>query len=107
LDYSGYRTRPQNVEGIEGARLTQAKVTPDDLALEKACIQRTQAMIEQMAQNVAGLEMLNRVHARLEGQIFDIRLALETVARLRMELWTKQRDDFERSKSLTEVAEEI
>jgi uncharacterized protein YgfB (UPF0149 family) len=77
--------------------------SPDALAFEKACIQRTQALVEGMRQNVAGLEMLNRVHARLEEEIRDVCFSLETIARLRTELWAKHREDFERTEAISEI----
>ena len=78
-------------------------MSPDDLALEKACIQRTQAAVEKMQQNLAGLEMLARMEARLTAEIADVVASLEMIAKLRAELWTEQHAAFERGKALAGV----
>ncbi|HEV3482286.1 MAG TPA: hypothetical protein VGR97_08155 [Candidatus Acidoferrales bacterium] len=83
-------------------------ITPaDDLALEKVCIERAQAVAQGMLQDLEGLQILNRTHARLEAEYMDIRLALETIAQVRKELWEKHQQDFERTKSLGEVVEVV
>ncbi len=80
------------------------KITePSDLLFEKATIEKTRSVAEEMLQDLQGLELLNHAHARLEAEIADVRLALETISKARAELWKKLNQDLDRTRSFSAV----
>lgn len=85
----------------------QIEIEPDDVRLERVCIQRAQQEVEAIRQNLSGIEMLGRIETRLQDEIRDVRAAIETVAQLRRALRGKIAEDFERSRNFVEAAARI